>query len=224
MKRRKFRNNPERWVTDQFLEEHWAEIRSHVNSAKLMPDRRNPEILGCGRMGCVYQTQTPGVAMKITFGDWPGANEFDFTNFAIRHPHPGLVRFFTIININEAPGLVMANETKIIWRSTVDFIGSAPDALVERCHKWSELVVDYKAAIQYIDDYELDNDDANELTEDMIKAMRSHIRAIKRKYRIGQALEYYWKQGWLVGDLHNGNLAMDDEGHWVIFDFLAFRC
>lgn len=108
---------------DRILSENWshiARVAERIGGDAVLPVE-NPIEMGCGHYGCVFETPTQNIIMKVTFDP----TEADFTQWIMRkyrsgYPFDGLAKFHGVCSL---PRKYKGMRPYVIWRERLGIMG-----------------------------------------------------------------------------------------------------
>lgn len=125
---RKISQNPE-W-TDSLFNDYWSQLESVVGPA-LMPVSIHPNELGCGKFGCVFTTNTPGIVVKITSDESEAGFVENYKNLSRRITLDGIVKYFQVFTFKDEKIFINGKTQEesgeyplfILWREEAHCLG-----------------------------------------------------------------------------------------------------
>lgn len=178
---------------------------------------------GCGKYGCVFQTNDPNVVLKVT----TDVTEAEFAaHLAGTLVRPVCVHYFSVISMNMKH---QGRPVYLLWRESANHVGTLwkvlgrdADEMVALQHKAAH------QAFEYLRAFSQGEVDDQRVVTSAISAWLRECENMARQTRVPQLrelgdglVEVYAKQRILFGDIHAGNLGIvhrADGGHWVVTD------
>jgi len=212
------------WVTTllsrnfTFLEEHskpeWLPKLEKVKATKSKLTASMPE-LGCGAYGCVLNTLTPSVVLKVTTDD----TEAEFAGTLSKDLAAKIcVKYYQVVELAEKH---KGRKTYLLWRESADHVGKIGDVLGAAA---SNLINEQHALAQAAFAALHAGDDATEPLAawvENVEAMGAQTE-VPELHALGRGFaKIYRDQGIFFGDVHDGNVGAVTRGkktEWVITD------